>query len=58
MILKNWKEFGIDIKAQKNDGRTALDLVSHQEGAKSKQIKEMLETEYSRIDITDPVQEN
>ena len=29
VILKNWKELDIDIKAQDNDGKTALDLTNH-----------------------------
>ena len=56
MILKNWKEFGIDIKAQNNQGKTALDNISYREGGKWNQIKQMLETEYSQIDITESVE--
>ena len=56
MILKNWKEFGIDIKAQDNDGKTALDFINHQWGEKANQIKKMLEKEYSQIDVTESVQ--
>jgi len=51
MILKNWKEFGIDIKAQDNDGETALDLINEDD-----EIKKMLEEEYSQIDVTESVQ--
>ena len=53
IILKNWKEFGIDIKAQNNQGQTALDLIKWK-GGKWNQIKEMLESEYSQIDVTEP----
>ena len=56
MILKNWKEFGIDIKAQNNQGKTALDLIKNRDGEKYNQIKKMLEKEYSQIDITESVQ--
>ena len=56
MILKNWKEFGIDIKAQNNQGKTALDNISYREGGKWNQIKQMLETEYSQINVTESVQ--
>jgi len=55
-ILKNWKEFGIDIKAQDNEGKTALDLINEEEGEIWNQIKEMLESEYSQIDVTESVQ--
>ena len=56
MILKNWKEFGIDIKAQNNQGKTALDLINHREGEgeENNQIKKMLKKEYSPIDVTEP----
>ena len=53
MILKNWNEFGIDIKAQNDEGSTALDLINRRWGENSNQIKKMLEKEYSRIDITE-----
>merc|ERR1711953_434580 len=56
MILKNWKEFGIDIRAQDNEGRTALDFINHLEGENFNQIKNMLEKEYSQIDVTLSVQ--
>ena len=53
MILKNWNEFGIDIKAQNDEGSTALDLINRRWGENSNQIKKMLEKEYSRIDVTE-----
>merc|ERR1712062_864918 len=56
IILKNWKEFGIDIKAQDNWGKTALDRIKNRDGEKYNQIKKMLEKEYSKIDVTEPVQ--
>jgi len=55
MILKNWKEFGIDIKAQNNQGQTALDLIKGK-GRKWNQIKKKLEKEYAQIDVTESVQ--
>ena len=51
MILKNWKEFGIDIKVQDNNGKTALDLIKRKEGERYDQIKKLLENEYSQIEI-------
>ena len=60
IILENWKEFGIDIKAQdKRGGRSALDITkSCIQGGPLRpyvyqQIKEMLENEYSKMDVTD-----
>ena len=62
-ILRNWKEFGIDIKAEER-GRNALEItkVCIQDGysgsnlyQRYQQIKEMLENEYSQIDVTEPV---
>merc|ERR1712062_78376 len=56
MILKNWKEFAIDIRAQNNQGKTALDLIDHDmERGMWDQVKQMLETEYSQIDVTESV---
>ncbi len=54
MILKNWKEFGIDIKAQDDQGQTALYLINHRKGVKWNQFTKMLEKEYSQIDETEP----
>ena len=56
MILKNWKEFGIGIIAQDNQGRTALNLINNRYGEEYDQIKTMLESEYSQIDVTESVQ--
>ena len=56
MILKNWKEFGIDLKAQNNQGKTALDLINNRNCKKYNKIKKMLEKEYSQIDVTESVQ--
>ena len=61
IILKNWNEFGIDIKAQDKRGRSALDItksfIQHGDGPLRpyvyQQIKEMLENEYSKMDVTD-----
>jgi len=55
MILKNWKEFGIDIKAQDYQGESALDLIEWK-GERWNPIKEMLEKEYSQIDVIESVQ--
>ena len=49
----NWKEFGIDTKAQNNDGQT---LVKYRDFGDYPQIKKMLENEYSQIDVTESVQ--
>ena len=50
LMMKNWKEFCIDIKARNNAGRTPLDRASQIFGdIDLKQIKEMLENEYSKI---------
>ena len=56
MILKNWKEFGIDIKAKNEYGETALEFIYHRQSAKINQIKSMLEKEYFQIDVTQSVQ--
>ena len=56
IILKIWREFNIDIKAQNNEGKTALDFIDYLQGEMRNQIKEMLEKEYSRIDVTESVQ--
>ena len=55
MILKNWKEFGIDIKVQNNRGQTALDHVNRSCFG-NLVIKRMLENEYLQIDVTESVQ--
>ena len=56
MILKNWKELDIDIKAQDNDGKTALDLTNHYPWYDHPKIRKMLESEYSQIEVTESVQ--
>ena len=50
-ILQNWKEFGIDIKAQDNAGCTTLDMLmlSH-----DKELIKLLKEEYSKIDDDEP----
>ena len=53
LMMKNWKEFGIDIKAQDNEGKTPLDNARIQEdryNENRKHIIEMLEIEYSKMD--------
>ena len=61
-MIKNRKEFGIYIKAQNNQDRTALDITKKLiEDAYSfyflkpghYQIIEILEHEYSKMDVTD-----
>ena len=52
IIMQNWKEFGIYIKVQDNEGKTSLDLSKNHEGEGWNQIMEMLENEYSQIDVT------
>ena len=61
MILKNWKEFSIDIKAQDNDVKTVLDLINEESDEDYyeylyDEIKKMLENEYFQIDVTESVQ--
>merc|ERR1712029_207436 len=56
LIIQNSKEFGIDIKAQNNQCKTALDRIKNRDGEKYNQIKKMLEKEYSQIDVTESVQ--
>ena len=47
LMLKNWKEFGIDIKAQTNQGESALDvIINYRKGEIFNLIREMLEKEY------------
>ena len=59
MLLKYWNEFGIDIKAQNDEGETALDLLNDMLGRirwnirvidKLKAVKKMFEEEYAKID--------
>ena len=47
MMLKNWKEFGIDIKALNNRGETILDIINHSDGRQ--EIKKMLGEEYYKM---------
>ena len=52
LILKNWKQYGIDIKTTNNDGSTALDILQkycHPE----MDVKTMLEEEYSKIETSE-----
>ena len=54
MILKNWKEVDIDIKA---NGKAVLDFINlYRHGEEYNQIKKMLEKEYSLIDVTESVE--
>ena len=57
LMVKNWKEFCIDIKAQDDDGDTPLDVTnwlhrysSNKNLKNLKQIEEMLKNEYSKMD--------
>ena len=58
-MLKNWGEFGLDIKAQDNQGKTPIDFVkewiqitfNRELKEKLKQIMKMLEMEYSKMDV-------
>jgi len=54
-MMKNWREFNIDIKARNNDNETPLDQGYYGFG-KHHQITKMLETEYSKIDVSESVQ--
>ena len=59
LMVKNWKEFCIDIKAQNSGGYTPLDITNFRlknpwnkrlKLKRLKQIKKMLENEYSKMD--------
>ena len=61
-MIKNWKKFGIDIKAQDNEGITPLDLTkermkissrNHEQLENLTKLKEILENEYFKMDVTD-----
>ena len=55
MFLENWKEFGIDIKVQNNDGQTALDILCWNDNDEQlKEVRTMCEEEYSKIDTAEP----
>ena len=54
LMVKNWKEFCIDIKAQDDDGDTPLDVTNlwfqrNPWNKHLKQVKEMLKNEYSKM---------
>ena len=59
-MLKNWEEFGLDIKAQDNQGKTPIDYVKERIQKTSRyselkdnleQVMKMLEMEYSKMDV-------
>ena len=54
MFLENWREFGIDIRVQNNDGQTALDILRENDTDELKDVRTMCEEEYSKIDTTEP----
>ena len=54
LILENWKEAGINIKAQDNEGNTALDILSSKDKTRWSKIISILEEEYSKMDSCEP----
>ena len=58
-MLKNWGEFGLDIKAQDNRGKTPIDFVKERIQTPPyrelkdnlEQVMKMLEMEYSKMDV-------
>ena len=54
MFLEIWREFGIDIKVQNNDGQTALDILRENDTDELKDVRTMCEEEYSKIDTAEP----
>ena len=55
MFLEIWREFGIDIKVQNNDGQTALDILCWNDNDEQlKEVRTMCEEEYSKIDTAEP----
>ena len=39
MLLENWNEFAIDIKAQNHEGKTALDLLNDRLGRITRNVR-------------------
>ena len=54
MFLENWKEFGIDIRVQNNDGQTALDILREKDIDELNEVRRLLEEEYSEMDASEP----
>ena len=54
LLLDNWKELDIDIKSKNNEGQTALDILNINGNEGFKEVKTMLEEEYSKIDDSEP----
>ena len=54
LLLDNWKELDIDIKSKNNEGQTALDILNINGNEGFKDVKTMLEKEYSKIDAVEP----
>ena len=58
-MLKNWEEFGLDIKAQDNRGKTPIDFVKERiqtavyldQIENLERVMKMLEMEYSKMDV-------
>ena len=54
LLIDNWKELDIDIKSKNNEGQTALDILNINGNEGFKEVKTMLEKEYSKIDAFEP----
>ena len=54
MFLEIWREFGINIKVQNNDGQTALDILRENDTDELKEVRTMCEEEYSKVDTAEP----
>ena len=54
LLIDNWKELDIDIKSKNNEGQTALDVLTINGNEGFKEVKTMLEKEYSKIDAFEP----
>jgi len=51
-MLKNWGEFGLDIKAQDNRGKTPIDFVKERiQTAPYRELKENLEQVMKMLEI-------
>ena len=54
LLLNNWKELDIDIRSKNNQGDTALDVLNIDENEGLKEVKTILEEEYSKMDSSEP----
>ena len=56
LIIKSYKELGLDIQHQDNQGKSALDYIKDEieEGSDWEELKSILEEAYSKIDDSEP----